>query len=95
MGRILRPKATVLPKSALVPEENLAQPPAHFTHEVVAEQPYFYAEAGRSRTPDGTFAAGTKVQLLSHDQGELCRVVDGQGLRVSTAFEGLRALKHR
>jgi hypothetical protein len=87
---MLRPKATVLPDAALVPSANLQPPPRHFTHEVLAEQPFQYA--ARSCEPDGQFAAGTRLLLLEHGQGPLCRVQDRSGLCVITAFAGLRAL---
>jgi hypothetical protein len=91
MPRMLRPKATVLPDSALVPSANLKPPPKRFTHEVVAEQPFHYAAA--DCPPDGHFAAGTRLLLLEHGEGPLCRVQDRHGLCVLTAFAGLRALR--
>jgi hypothetical protein len=40
MDHMKRPKAMVLPDSALVPESNMVTPPPkHFTHVVKAEQP--------------------------------------------------------
>jgi hypothetical protein len=90
MPRMLRPKATVLPDSALVPSANLLPPPRHFTHEVVTEQPFHYT--ARDCAPDGYFAAGTRLLLLEHGQEPLCRVQDRSGLCVLTAFAGLRAL---
>jgi hypothetical protein len=91
MPRMLRPKATVLPDSALVPSANLRPPPKHFTHEVVAEQPFRYAAADTE--PAGHFAPGTPLLLLEHGQDPLCRVQDRSGLCVVTAFAGLRALR--
>jgi hypothetical protein len=93
MPRMLRPKATVLPDSALVPAANLKPPPKRFTHQVVAEQPFHYAEAQANAAPDGCFAPGTKLLLLEHGDGPLCWVQDGQGLCALTAFAGLRALR--
>ena len=97
MGRIVRPKASVLPKSALIPDKNLIQPPPnHFTHQVKSDQPYFYTVANQADAPDGMFPAGTKVTLLSRDsEGPLCHVVDGHGLHVATAFDGLRPIRAR
>lgn len=90
-GRMLRPKATVLKPSALIPAENLVKPPpSRFTHELIQSQPYYYTRG--STEPDGMFAAGTRVVLLEHDSGEYCRVADAQGLSVETACRGLRAL---
>ena len=87
---MLRPKATVLKRSALVPAGHLIKPPTRLTHELKRSQPYYYARG--SGEPDGTFAAGTRVALLDYDGGEYCRVVDSQGLSVETAYRGLRAL---
>jgi hypothetical protein len=93
MDRMLRPKATVLPESAVVPERNLVHPPpTEFTHEVIAEQPFYYNGPEQGALPEGKFPAGTKVKLSTHHGGPYCEVVDGQGLRVTTAFKGLRPL---
>jgi hypothetical protein len=95
MERMLRPKAVVVPKSALVPRgKHLRPPPNQFTHVVRDRQPYYYG-ARPSKRPDGEFAKGTKVVLMVHDKGKMCRVVDGQGRYVLTAFEGLRRLVKR
>jgi hypothetical protein len=85
-----RPKSTVLPDAALVPAANLVQPaPTHFTHQVRAGQPFFYS-APKSKTPaDGQFAPGTCVVLHDPTDGIWCHVVDGRGLCVFTAREGL------
>lgn len=80
-----------MPASAVVPPDRLIQPPPnHFTHRVRGRQPYYYG--ARAKRPDGEFAEGTRVVLMVHDHGKMCRVVDGQGLYVLTAFEGLRSL---
>ena len=90
-GRMLRPKSMVLSDAALVPERNIIKPPPNqFTHALQRSQPYFYSDAGGA--PNGEFAAGTRVVLMVHDGGAYCRVVDGQGLYVETAFGGLRRL---
>ena len=93
MGHFLRPKAAVLPESALIPKGNLLKaPPGRFTHEVRAAQPYYYGKSADTAHPDGSFQAGAKVAMLAHDRGPLCRVADARGLSVYTAFEGLAAL---
>jgi hypothetical protein len=90
---MLRPRAKVLPASAQLPDRNLIVPPPNrFTHEVIVDQPYYYTAPRRRKPPDGEFAAGTKVVLLVHDGGKVCRVADGRGLYVATAFAGLRPL---
>jgi hypothetical protein len=86
-----RPKATLLPGSALVPSANVKRPPECFTHEVRTAQPFRYTAADAA--PAGRFAAGTPLLLLERGQGPLCRVQDGRGLCVMTAFAGLRALR--
>ena len=94
MGRVIRPKASVLPESALVPDRNLLRPaPNQFTHEVVAEQPYYYIGPHQTAPPEGNFPAGTQVVLLTHDGGPVCRVADGRGVCAATAFDGLRRLR--
>ncbi|MEK7702650.1 MAG: hypothetical protein AAB317_01640 [Nitrospirota bacterium] len=93
MDHMIRPKMNVLSESAVVPDRNLIRPtPTQFTHEVKSEQPYYYNVPGHTLVSDGTFLAGTKVVLLSHDGGSFCHVVDGHGLSVVTAFEGLRPI---
>ncbi|MEP6501899.1 MAG: hypothetical protein ABJD97_01095 [Betaproteobacteria bacterium] len=90
---MLRPKALVLPDSALVPEAELKAPSKRFTHQVVAEQAFHHAPARPDVAPDGRFAPGTRLILLEHGDGPLCLVQDGQGMRAVTAFAGLRALR--
>ena len=92
MDHVLRPKAVVLPDSAMVPERNLKPPPTQFTHEVIAEQPYYFIGPQQAAPPEGMFAAGTKVKLHAHDGGPVCQVVDARGLCVATACSGLRPL---
>jgi hypothetical protein len=89
-----RPKATVLPKVALVPAANLVQPaPHHFTHQVQAAQPYFYLAPHGHKTADGLFEAGTCVVLRDATSDTWCQVVDGRGLCVVTARDGLVPLR--
>ena len=92
MNHMRRPKATVLPDAALVPDRNLRPPPTQFTHKVIAEQPYYYIGPQQAAPPEGTFPAGTEVKLYAHGGGPVCQVVDGRGLCVATAFSGLRPL---
>ena len=96
MDRITRPKAEVLPDSALVPKANLLDPPpTDFTHEVARKQPYFYIGPKQDAPPEGNFPAGAKVLLLTHDGGPMCRVADDRGVCAMTAFSGLRPLTKR
>ena len=85
--RVTRPKAVVLPDSALVPE--------HFTHEVVTRQPYYRADPMGAAPPDGHFAAGTRLRLLASEPGPMSRVAAADGAVVFTANAGLRALAGR
>jgi hypothetical protein len=94
MRGFLRPKATVLPATALVPEANLVPPPKHLTHQVQAAQPYFYAVPPSHAAAAGEFAPGTRVALLGELSDTWCQVVDAHGLSVVTARDGLVQL-HR
>jgi hypothetical protein len=96
MGEIIRPKPTVLPDSALVPDRNIVRPPpTKFTHEVVSKQPYYYIGPQQSAPPEGSFPAGTKLKVLGDDGEAMCQVVDARGLSVVTARKGLRRLRAR
>jgi hypothetical protein len=91
--RVTRPKPIVLPDSALVPERNLVHPPpARFTHEVIAPQPYYFIGPRQPMPPEGQFVAGTKVAVLKR-LGPICRVADARGLCVVTAYDGLRPIQ--
>lgn len=90
-GRMLRPKAVVLDDDAVVPRKNVVKPPPNrFTHKVKRSQPYFYEDPRDE--PDGEFAEGTPVVLMVYDGGASCRVIDGHGLYVETAYGGLHRL---
>jgi hypothetical protein len=88
-----RPKATVLPDTALVPAANLVAPPKHFTHELRHAQPYFYAAPQHAHSADGQLEAGSSLLLREQLEGGWCAVVDGRGLCVITAQEGLFPLR--
>jgi hypothetical protein len=86
----LRPETEVLGDEALIPAENLVRPPPnHFTHELVAETPFFYRTASAAEGPDGRFEAGTKVVLLVRGAEGRCRVVDDRGVYAEIACESL------
>lgn len=88
-----RPKALVLPESAIVPDENLISPPPNqFTHVLLRAQPYYFAAATQGMSPNGEFSASTKVVLLVYEGGNYCRVADGQGLYVEIEYDGLKKL---
>jgi hypothetical protein len=86
---VLRPQKSVLPDAATVPKKNQAPVPRRFTHEVLAEQPFYYS--ARSQAPAGTLPAGGHVRLSAAGRTR-CRVVDEHGLSVYTACAGLRPL---
>jgi hypothetical protein len=86
---VIRPKKRVLPDAATVPAKNLAPVPRRFTHEVAAEQPFYYS--ARDTEPAGTLSAGSRVRLASEGRTR-CRVVDARGLAVYTACTGLTPL---
>ena len=83
-GRMLRPRAVVLPDSALLAGAD--------THEVVAAQPYYRAAPKARSVPAGSFAKGTKVRMIAHAGGPMCRVALRDGKPVYTAYVGLREL---
>jgi hypothetical protein len=96
MDQMLRPKAVVLSAAALIPDRNQVLPaPNQFSHMLKSRQPYFYSFAHECKVASGFFAMGTKLLLLFHDGGAMCRVLDAQGLYVSTEFKGLRRIKTR
>jgi hypothetical protein len=91
MEGMLRPKATVLADSSLVPPHCTISPaPNQFTHEVKKQQAFYFSYKGSDTAPNGEFEAGVRVVLLVHHGGPMCRVVDGRGLYVETSFAGLR-----
>lgn len=95
MPRMTRPKAIVLPDSALVssPKEAGAKAP---THEVVSQQPYYLcapSDVQKSTKADGHLPKGAKVWLLSRGDGAMCQVQNEAGKKVMTAISGLRKLR--
>jgi hypothetical protein len=93
MDHMLRPKVSVLPESATIPDANLIRPaPDRFSHRVTATQAYYYAMPSDGATPDGSFDAGTSVLMVSRGRGNWCHVADARGLYVVTSCEGLKVL---
>ena len=93
MKGIVRPEASELPESSMIPDRNLVSPaPDRFTHELTRAQPFFFDRAGEGEKPDGELPAGTRVVLMGGGEGRWCRVVDGRGLYVETESEGLKKL---
>jgi hypothetical protein len=93
---MLRPKATVLPDSALVSPSTRKARTRSPTHEVIAEQPYYLGgedEVVAGTPGDGKLPRNAKVSLLRSGAGPLCRVEDRTGRQVTTAFSGLRPLR--
>ena len=89
-----RPEVIILPEGAVVPKTSVISPaPNQFTHEVTQGQPFFFSDNPAEGSPNGEFKPGTRVNLLYHDGGEMCRVVDGRGLYVLTACAGLRSIE--
>jgi len=89
-----RPEAVVLPNTSLVPPSSVISPaPNQFTHEVTKRQPFYFSHGEPTGPANGEFESGTRVALLVHHGGTMCRVVDDQGLYVDTRFDGLRPLK--
>ncbi len=84
ISRMIRPKAVVLPDSALLSKR--------FTHRLVAAQAYYRSDPTTATQIDGFFARGIRVVLLEHDGGPNCRVTDEYGVPCYTAFAGLQPL---
>ena len=94
MEHMRRPEITVLPDSAMVPPENLVQPPKELSHEVIVQQPYYYEIPQHDTSAAGNFLAGTKLWMHTEDvKPGFSKVVDCQGLCVLTRSAGLRPLK--
>ena len=89
MKGVSRPEKRVLPDAATVPAKNQAPVPRRYTHEVAAEQPFYYSL--RDAEPAGTLSAGSRVRLASEGRTR-CRVVDARGLAVYVACDGLTPL---
>ena len=96
MPRMLRPKVTVLPDSALVSAATAKGRTKQPTHEVMSEQPYYLERANEvvdGAPVDGHLSKNAKVALLRRGAGPLCRVEDAAGRQVTTPFSGLRPLR--
>ena len=92
-GGFLRPAARTLGEEALIPPENLVRPPPNrFTHEVVAETPFYFGHESDGGAPNGRFPAGTSVVLLVRGEHSRCRVVNDQGLYVEVDGDSLTEL---
>jgi hypothetical protein len=86
MKGMKRPKRIVLPD-----EPGRKEPGRPFTHELVREQPYYLDGPQQGRPPDGKFAAGTRVALVSRS-GNYCRVDDDAGVQAYVECESLKEL---
>jgi hypothetical protein len=96
MEHMRRPEISVLPDSAVVPTENLVQPPKELSHEVIVEQPFYYEIPKHGESPVGKFRAGTKLWMLTEEvKPGFSKVVTSQGLCVLTRSEGLLPLTSR
>jgi hypothetical protein len=93
MEHMVRPSVSVLPESALVPEQNLLKPPPNqFSHVVTVDQPYYFQPPGPEIQAGGLFLAGTQVLLIARTDGPMCHVADGRGIYVLTLYEGIRRI---
>lgn len=88
--RFLRPEASVLGESSVIPPENQIRPaPNRFTHRLDQPEPFYFRDDAQA--PDGTLEAGTEVVVLRED-GDRCRVADGRGLYVAVRSAALMPL---
>ena len=82
----------VLGDESLVPDTNIIDPPPnHFTHELVADEPYRFDRDTPGAKPDGVLRAGTPVIVLVEGR-DRSRVVDDSGLYVEVSNANLRTL---
>jgi len=64
-----------------------------FTHEVIAASEYYTTGPQQGRPPDGTFAGGTKVVLIS-DAGSYSLVRSERGIQAYVATDAIRKIGH-
>lgn len=79
MDRILRPKAQVLPDSALIQDAP--------THTVLTDQPYFSNKPTQKSAPTGTLLAGSQLTVLSKSSEKyaLVKSIDGRYFYVTAS----------
>ena len=86
----LRPDMEILGDESIIPAHNLIEPPPNqFTHNVVADTPFYFGAETGGDVANGYFKAGTPVVLLVRDERGRCRVVDGQGIYAEISEESL------
>jgi hypothetical protein len=86
----LRPAMDVLGEETLVPARNVVQPPPNvFTHQIVADTPFYFGREDDAQQPNGYFKKGTGVVLLVSQENGRCRVVDGQGIYAEVPADSL------
>ena len=86
----------MLGEEALIPPANLVRPPPNrFTHEVVADTPFYFGHESEGGVPNGRFPAGTRVVLLACGEESRCRVVNDQGLYVEVDGDILTELPRK
>jgi hypothetical protein len=91
MRGVKRPKPTVLGDEALV-RDDVAQPsPGRFTHEVVRDEPYYLDSSGEGGSPEGIFAAGSKV-IMQQEGETYSTVLDASGNSGVVRTDSLRKL---
>jgi hypothetical protein len=91
--RYFRPQSQVLSEGSLIPPDNQIRPaPNHFTHRLVATEPFYFRSQSDSNAPDGELEAGTEVLLIRYDGAGRCRVADGRGLYIETSYSNLAEL---
>ena len=89
---MLRPEPTVLGDESLVPDTNIVDPPPkHFTHELVADEPYRFDRDTPKPEADGVLQSGTLV-IVVFEGKDRSRVVDNTGLSVEVSNATLRKL---
>jgi hypothetical protein len=92
MENVIRPQMITMEESALIPPQNLIRPaPNQFTHTLKRPQAYRFDQSPNAQV-DGELAKGTRVVLLFHEDGPLCRVANEEGLYVEIEFDSLKKI---
>ena len=90
--RMLRPEATVLDSSSLVPNANRIElAPNAFTHTTSGSAPFSYSFDETEELADGELLRGTEV-ILVRREGSHSWAIDGAGLLVQVRTADLARL---
>jgi len=90
MKGVSKPKAEVLPDSALIPESQFVKPaPSRFTHRVRRAQPFYLQKPDESEKRAGMLAKGEALVLLKNEGDGIGQFANGNGLILFTELAGV------